>query len=276
MEFFSLLPTRFRIKPAVSRLTFCLSLSLTVACALDVQAQIKPEDLHVMQGSVLEAGHQDMLLNYLLRQAGAATEKRQGPLQALRSESDIKKWSDANRQKFLELIGGLPGDRTPLNARVVGEVARDGYVVRKVIFESLPEFYVTANLYVPTVGKPPYPAILSPCGHSENGKAYDVYQHLYIGLVKRGYVVLTYDPLGQGERIEYWDFLSNRQAIRLQSAWHGGYPGIFARPESCPLFHLGWDARSGLSDQFAGSRRFTRGRDRKLGRRHPDHLHHHA
>jgi cephalosporin-C deacetylase-like acetyl esterase len=123
----------------------------------------------------------------------------------------------------VDLLGGLPGglpgptngapsgERTPLNPRVVGEFARQGYRVRKVIFESLPEYYVTANLYLPTTGAPPYPGVLCPIGHAKNGKAYDVYQHLFIGLVKRGYVVLAYDPMGQGERYQYWDFLSNRR-----------------------------------------------------------------
>ncbi len=206
-------------EPWVGRLVSCLSLLFALSVALPAQDRIRAEDLQVIRGTALEKHDQEMLMNYLLRQAGAATEKRGARLEAIQSEADIKEWSDANRQKFLELIGGLPGERTPLNAHVMGEVVREGYVVRKVIFESLPEFYVTANLYVPTVGKPPYPAILSPCGHSENGKAYEVYQYLFIGLVKRGYVVLTYDPLGQGERIQYWDFLSNRR--RFDFNQHG-------------------------------------------------------
>jgi cephalosporin-C deacetylase-like acetyl esterase len=189
------------------------------SAVLWAQGGLKPEDLRVISGTPLESNYQDMLMKYLLSQAGAETQKRLARIGALRTEADIKAWSDANRKKFLELIGGLPSDRTPLNAHVVGEVARDGYVIRKVIYESLPEFYVTANLYVPTTGKPPYPAVLSPCGHSENGKAYDVYQHLFIGLVKRGYVVLTYDPLGQGERIQYWDFLSGKRRFTFNQ--HG-------------------------------------------------------
>ncbi len=196
-----------------------LLLSLAVAGLLPAQSRLTPEDLRVISGSGAEKNYQDMLFDYLLREADRATQRRLTRFEGVRSEADFKNWQEANRQKFLELIGGLPAERTPLNARVVGEVVREGYVVRKVIFESLPEFYVTANLYVPTVGKPPYPAVLSPCGHSPNGKAYDVYQHLFIGLAERGYVVLTYDPLGQGERIQYWDFLSGRR--RFEFNQHG-------------------------------------------------------
>jgi cephalosporin-C deacetylase-like acetyl esterase len=217
---FSVLPSVNQpLQKLVKQLAIGLMLAPAFAASLSAQDHLKPEDLQVRQGTAVENKYQEMLMKYLLNRAAAETGKRLARIEALESEADIKKWGEANRQKFLELIGGLPGERSPLNAHVVGEVARDGYVIRKVIFESLPEFFVTANLYVPTVGKPPFPAVLSPCGHSENGKAYEVYQHLYIGLVKRGYVVLTYDPQGQGERIQYWDFLSNRR--RFEFNQHG-------------------------------------------------------
>ncbi|MBZ5545937.1 MAG: acetylxylan esterase [Acidobacteriia bacterium] len=160
-----------------------------------------------------------MLADYLNAQAGAMAEKCRARLDSIRSTADLSRWQEENRKAFLALIGGLPAKRSPLNARVVGELARSGYVVRKVIFESLPEFYVTANLYVPTEGKPPFPAVLLPIGHSQNGKAYEVYQHLFIGLAQRGYVVLTWDPVGQGERVEYWDFLNSRRSFEFNQ--HG-------------------------------------------------------
>jgi cephalosporin-C deacetylase-like acetyl esterase len=160
-----------------------------------------------------------MLFNFLLGEAERASLKRRARMEALKSKADFTAWQEANRKKFLELIGGLPPERSPLKARVVGEIERQGYVVRKVIFESLPEFYVTANLYVPTTGPGPYPAVLSPEGHARNGKAYEVYQRLFVGLVKRGYVVFTYDPIGQGERLEYWDFLSGRRLFEFNQ--HG-------------------------------------------------------
>ncbi len=219
MEFLFPLSTKRRMKPVSLLLVAYISFALASAGALPAQERLKAEDLRVIQGTAFEKNNQEMLMNYLLRQAAGETEKRLARLQTIQSEADFKKWQENNRQKFLELIGGLPIERTPLNAHVTGEIVRDGYVVRKIVFESLPEFYVTANLYVPTVGTGPFPAVLSPCGHSQNGKAYDVYQHLFIGLAKRGYVVLTYDPLGQGERLQYWDFLSARR--RLEFNEHG-------------------------------------------------------
>src|SRR4051794_37045322 len=60
------------------------------------------------------------------------------------------------RAKMLRNLGGLP-ERTPLNAKVVGTLERDHYRIEKIIFESQPKLYVTANLYIPKSGTPPYP-----------------------------------------------------------------------------------------------------------------------
>jgi cephalosporin-C deacetylase-like acetyl esterase len=118
------------------------------------------------------------------------------------------------RAKMLDLIGRLPEMRTPLNARVTGVLERPGYRVEKLLFDSLPGFHVTANLYVP-LGKPgPFPAVLGTAGHSQAGKAAATYQRAWISLVRRGYVVLAYDPPGQGERIEYFDPEMQRPRLR--------------------------------------------------------------
>jgi dienelactone hydrolase len=47
--------------------------------------------------------------------------------------------------------------------------------------------------------------VLVPRGHSENGKAAETYQRVCAGLAGKGYFVLIYDPLGQGERTLYWN-----------------------------------------------------------------------
>ena len=59
-------------------------------------------------------------------------------------------------------------------------------------------------LYLPE-GKPPFPGVLVPCGHSANGKAEDTYQRICILLAKNGMAALCYDPIGQGERIQKLD-----------------------------------------------------------------------
>ncbi len=195
--------------------TFRCALSMGVLACLtqfaQAQSPLAQADLRVIQDT---SQMRQMLPAYLNNLAQDATVKRLARFNQIQTPSDFRTWQEENRRTFLDLIGGLPTERLALHARVTGEISREGYVVRKVIFESLPEYYVTANLYLPTTGKGPFPAILTPCGHSPAGKAYDVYQHLFIGLVKRGYVVLSYDPMGQGERYQYWNFLQQETLLK--------------------------------------------------------------
>jgi dienelactone hydrolase len=144
-----------------------------------------------------------MLHRYLLGQAWRQFDARRRAIAANKTPEDIAKRRDALRAFFLASLGDLP-ERTPLNAQVASTLRRDGYRVEKVIFESRPQHHVTANFYVPD-GKPPYPGVLLPCGHSDNGKAYEQYQRVAILLARNGMAVLCFDPVGQGERYQRLD-----------------------------------------------------------------------
>ena len=127
-------------------------------------------------------------------------------------EAAVAKWTRADvqarraavREKMIRALGGLP-ERTPLNAQVTGTIEADGYRIEKIIFESQPRFYVTANLYVPTRGTGPFPAVLFPLGHEEGAKAHSAWQQVLITFVRKGYVCLAWDTIGQGERVQIYD-----------------------------------------------------------------------
>jgi hypothetical protein len=108
-------------------------------------------------------------------------------------------------QQRIRLCFGPDPQKTPLKPRITGVVERDSYKIEKVIFESRPNFLVTANLYIPKGRAFPLPGVVGTCGHSTNGKAAGAYQSFAQGLARMGYVVLLYDPLGQGERLQYTD-----------------------------------------------------------------------
>jgi len=121
---------------------------------------------------------------------------------ALHSRRDAENYIREVRGKIQQCLGPWP-EKTPLNARVTGVLERETYNIEKIVYYSRPDFPVTANLYIPKHRNAPSPGILGTCGHSENGKAYPVYQSFAQGLAKMGYVVLIFDPIGQGERIQY-------------------------------------------------------------------------
>jgi dienelactone hydrolase len=141
------------------------------------------------------------LERYLIRVANDARERRKHIIDAITTKQQVLDRQKSVVAELWKMLGG-PLDKTPLNARVTGTVERPGYRIEKLTFESRPRLYVTANLYVPS-GTGRHPAILGPLGHSTNGKAWPSYQKLFSNLARKGYVVLAYDPFGQGERIEY-------------------------------------------------------------------------
>lgn len=124
----------------------------------------------------------------------------------LSNREEYDAYRKAMHEKMLQAIGAFP-ERTPLNARVVATLKKDGYRIEKVLFESMPKLFVTANLFVPenVEAKPPYPAIVMSCGHSDFGKDCDTYLRACVLAVKRGFVALMYDPYDQGERREFPD-----------------------------------------------------------------------
>lgn len=142
------------------------------------------------------------LPRYVTAQMNEARARRLAELRQMRTEADVRARIEKVRSKVWNLIGGQ-FEKTPLKPQIVGTVDRSDYRIEKVIFESLPEVFVTANLYIPKNHKPPYPGIIVPLGHSDIGKSFYYYQYVCQSLAREGYVVLPFDPFGQGERQQY-------------------------------------------------------------------------
>lgn len=143
-----------------------------------------------------------MLQEYYVKQLRIFDTKRTSRIESLKTRADAEAYVADVREKIRQSFGPFP-ERTALNARVTGKVDRDGYVIEKVIFESRPGFLVTGNMYIPKGQAHPVPGIIGTCGHSVNGKGAEPYQSFAQGLARLGFAVLIYDPIGQGERIQY-------------------------------------------------------------------------
>lgn len=145
-----------------------------------------------------------MVHEWFVSQVKAAEQRGLAIKNNLRTQADAEAYVRDVRKRIATAFGPFP-EKTPLNPKVTRVTERETYRIENVIFESRPEFYVTANLYVPKGFQGPRPGVVGSCGHSSNGKAAEAYQSFAQGLCRLGYVVLIFDPIGQGERLQYVD-----------------------------------------------------------------------
>jgi len=157
-------------------------------------------------------------LKYQVDIAWQQDEARRKDWEKITNEEDLLRMQGEIREHLLTMLGGLPKEKTPLNPRITGKIQMDGFHIEKLIFESLPGIYVTALVYAPDDGIKKHPGILVPSGHSTNGKNH--YQALCQRLVQRGYVVISWDPVGQGERSQFWDAKNAKSRYNLICAEH--------------------------------------------------------
>ena len=149
---------RYRLG-AYALLTLLAGVGVVAGESLDVPREKIPGD---KPGS--------MMSRYWLRQADQAARCWQADYAARTTPAQIAAYQPRLREKFLAAIGGLP-QRTPLDPQCTGSIAREGYRVDKIIFQSQPKHFVTALLFLPAAEKflPPYPGVLVPCGHAKDG-----------------------------------------------------------------------------------------------------------
>lgn len=165
-------------------------------------------------------------------------DQRRQKISQLKTAADWKKRQEEVKKILLESIGGFP-ERTPLNPVVTGVAERDGVKVEKLYYESLPGYYVTAALFTPVSYSGKLPAIVYCSGHSTNGFRSDTYQRAILNYVKKGFAVLAFDPVGQGERVQY---LTPDGSSRMGPTHEHSYPGsqVFMTGVS-PARYFIWD-----------------------------------
>lgn len=147
----------------------------------------------------------DQLKRHVYKRSTEAFDEGDRARDALLSTDDLMARQSYMRARFIENIGGLPSMETPLDAKVTGTVIGQGFTIEKIIFESRRNTYVTSNLYLPDGIDSPRGAVLFLCGHHETAKHNEEYQSVCQLLVHAGLVVLAMDPIGQGERLSYYE-----------------------------------------------------------------------
>lgn len=191
--------------------------------AVGIQAQNVP----VRDTNAAGNAGRKQLSDYLDQIAARDTAARRAAVDAITTRAQAEARQAQVRKKILALIGGLP-EKTPLNAKVVGETQAQGFRIEKVIYDSQPGFPVTALLYLPEV-KPgekakKLPAIVVAPGHGAAGKASDF--NFASTFARNGFAVLSYDPIGQGERLQYPDPAKPGTSLATRPTGEHGEAGL--------------------------------------------------
>lgn len=98
-----------------------------------------------------------------------------------------------------------------LCAEITRVIQMDGYRIENTIIQSMPDYYVPVNVYIPERKEKKIPAVIVPMGHWPEGKKLSNNQILCANFAKKGIIAATYDPPCQGER----DMFPEKQEEKL-------------------------------------------------------------
>ena len=145
-----------------------------------------------------------LLISVLLSQAISAQEAPPTFLDFVRAQAATLRAEDAPpaslaaweqqraclRHHIAAALGDFPAEPCPLEPRLLDTLQREGYRVEKLLLQTMPGVWMTANAYVPGApGK--LPAVLAVHGHWPGAKQDPVVQARCIGLAKMGFFVLA-------------------------------------------------------------------------------------
>lgn len=117
------------------------------------------------------------------------------------SSSTLEEWDSIRPVKynqFIEMMGfSMEEDRDPPKIYPSGTLQQKGFHIEKFYYESLPDLFVPANLYVPDNILKPRAAVIYLSGHSHGQKVN--YQAHARRLAELGFVTLIFDTIQFGE-----------------------------------------------------------------------------
>src|SRR5438132_9917631 len=94
---------------------------LTLALAALSCSSLRADDLTVLTPENAGGPPRQMLNRYLRKQASDALERRRAAYEELKTPEQVAAYQERLRKEFVAHLGGFP-ERTPLNARVVGNL----------------------------------------------------------------------------------------------------------------------------------------------------------
>ncbi|MEX2511906.1 MAG: acetylxylan esterase [Cyclobacteriaceae bacterium] len=166
---------------------------------------VAQEDLKVFQGNWVHfSDAPNYLYKHFSKEAFELLEARRKAVSEIKTLKDWKERQEWIKKQLTSVLGPFPS-KSPLNPQILRSIKKNDFSLEHIIFESQPSFYVTATLYIPDGIQGKAPVIIYCSGHTEEGYRSSTYQTVILNLVKKGFMVFAFDPVGQGERLEYFD-----------------------------------------------------------------------
>lgn len=173
---------------------FCIPLFARGAGAA-AQTPRTDSEYNVLDKSEYEA-------NPVLAKMMEELDRLMASFKAPKNADELTRMQELLRPKLAKSLG-LPfsAGKPPLDAVVTGRTDKDDYTIENVVYQSYPGLYVPANVYVPKNVAGRAPAVIVAIGHwYDTGKNEPIMQDLCVSLAKLGFIAITWDPIGQGER----------------------------------------------------------------------------
>jgi len=188
-------------------------LFLASICLLMGRMSLAQTDNQVITGWPYFKSVPNALYDYFSGQAYDLLSQRNDYVRKIENKDAWIQQQNKVRRKLMEMVGPFP-EKTPLNPQITRVIDKSWYRVEHVIFESQPGFYVTSSLFLPKNLKKneKAPVVLYASGHSDAGYR-GGYTRIILNLVKKGFVVFAWDPIGQGERKQYIDHKTGKTIV---------------------------------------------------------------
>ncbi len=155
----------------------------------------------VLKGEEATAGRR-LVRDQLREQLQAANDQSRTEYNAIKSHDDWQKFRKLRIDALKASLGNWPkadGDIRVVTAR---QTQGDGFIVENIVYQSRPNWWVTANLYRPDKPTKNMPGIIISHSH-HRPKEHGELQAMGMTWARAGCVVLVPDHLGHGERAQH-------------------------------------------------------------------------
>jgi len=135
----------------------------------------------------------------IAHRSAAANARNRADWAKITTREQWEKYRDERIERLRRSLGEYPTPAAKLRTHVTGTVAGDGFRIENIVYESRPDLWVTANLYVPAKPTSSMPGILLAHAHHRD-KPQSELQDMGMTWARAGCLVLVIDQVGYGER----------------------------------------------------------------------------